>query len=364
MKTVDIDLGARSYQIRIGQNLLSTADEIMPWIAGEQICVVTDEVVAPLYLDTLQSTLANKQVILHVLPTGEAGKTMAGVESIFECLLRVPCDRSVTIVALGGGVVGDMAGFAAACYQRGVPFIQIPTTLLAQVDSSVGGKTGVNHALGKNMIGAFYQPCRVLTDITTLGTLDTRQFAAGMAEVIKYGIINDLEFFVWIERNIEAVMARNLEALAFIIERSCLNKARIIESDERENGIRAVLNLGHTFGHAIEAGTGYNQWLHGEAVATGIAMATHMALHMKRLSTKQYERIIHLLHAAKLPTDACVGLSADKMLELMKVDKKVRAGNLRLILPHGIGNAEVVADYPAKILLQTLSQFASGVLSA
>ena len=358
MKTVDIDLGARAYQVRIGRGLL-TADEIVPWVEGRQACIVTDEVVAPLYLERLRRALAGKQVVEKILPDGEAGKTLDGAERVFETLLSAPCDREVTIIALGGGVVGDIAGFVAACYQRGVPFIQVPTTLLAQVDSSVGGKTGVNHPLGKNMIGAFHQPRRVLADTATLDTLDQRQFAAGMAEVIKYGIINDPDFFVWLEDNIRAVMRhdRDPEAVTHIIERSCINKAKIVARDEREGGVRALLNLGHTFAHAIETGTGYGKWLHGEAVATGIAMAAQMSREMGRLSAEECERIKRLLAAAGLPVWPFTGLSAAKMLELMKVDKKVRDGNLRLVLPRGIGKTEIVSDYPAEILAETVAHF-------
>ncbi len=374
MKTVEIDLGERAYQVRIGRGLLSMASEIVPWVAGRQVCVVTDQVVAPLYLDALRDALAGKQVVAHILAGGESDKNLSGVEGIFELLLATPCDREVTIIALGGGVVGDMAGFAAACYQRGVPFIQVPTTLLAQVDSSVGGKTGVNHPLGKNMIGAFHQPRRVLADTATLDTLAPRQFAAGMAEVIKYGVINDREFFVWLERNIDAIMARDPQAVAFIIERSCRNKARIIEQDEREGGARALLNLGHTFAHAIEAGSGYGQWLHGEAVATGMAMAADMSIKMGSIkmgsmkmgwmTAEEGARIERLLAAAGLPVGPFTGLSTAKMLRLMKVDKKVRDGNLRLVLLKGIGQAEIVADYPAEMLAQTVARFTESEASA
>lgn len=358
MKTVDIDLGARAYQVRIGRGLLSVADEIVPWVGGRQACIVTDETVAPLYLERLRHALAGKEVVEKILPGGEVCKSIDGAERVFRALLSAPCDREVTVIALGGGVVGDIAGFAAACYQRGVPFIQAPTTLLAQVDSSVGGKTGVNHPLGKNMIGAFHQPRRVLADTATLDTLDRRQFAAGMAEVIKYGIIDDPDFFAWLEGNIKAVMDRDPEAVEHIIERSCINKAKIVARDERESGVRALLNLGHTFAHAIETGSGYERWLHGEAVATGIAMAAHMSREMGRLSAGECERIERLLAATGLPVEPFTGLSPEKMLELMKVDKKVRDGNLRLVLPWGIGKTEIVSDYPAQILAETVAHFA------
>ena len=358
-KTVTIDLGARSYEVRIGHDLLSRGEEILPWLSGRQVCIVSDEIVAPLYLQRLRDLLADKQIVSVILPAGEATKTMHGVAQIFDALLSEPCDRDVTVIALGGGVVGDIAGFAAACYQRGVAFVQIPTTLLAQVDSSVGGKTGVNHARGKNMIGAFHQPRRVIADTATLVTLEARQFAAGMAEVIKYGVISDREFFVWLEKNIDKAMARDDETLARIIEISCQNKAKIVAQDERESGARALLNLGHTFAHAIETATGYEQWLHGEAVATGIAMAATMAQKMNRLSPTDNARISALLTAANLPTKPFTGVTAKQMLTRMQTDKKTRAGKVRLILPKGIGNAEIVDDYPQEILQATVEFFTS-----
>ncbi len=360
MKSVDIALGARSYQVRIGRGLLSMADEMVPWIHGRQVCVVTDEVVAPLYLRALRAALSGKQVVECILPGGEGGKTLAGVHGIFDAMLGAHCDRETTVLALGGGVVGDMAGFAAACYQRGVPFIQAPTSLLAQVDSSVGGKTGVNHPGGKNMIGAFHQPRRVLADTAALDTLPPRHLSAGLAEVIKYGLVNDRDFFIWLEDNIAACLARDPAALEFIIERSCAAKAAIIEQDERESGARALLNLGHTFGHAIEAGTGYGRWLHGEAVATGMAMAAHMSMLMGWLPASDGARIDALLKAAGLPHQPFAGIAAPRLLELMQVDKKVRHGQLRLILLRGIGGAEIVADYPAPALTQCVAHFAAG----
>ena len=362
-QTVDIDLGACAYQVRIGRDLLR-ADEIAPWIGGAQICIITDDCVAPLYLEKVRDSLRDAlgdvlsgKVIEIILPHGEQIKTLNGVARVFDAMLAARCERETTVLALGGGVVGDIAGFAAACYQRGVAFIQLPTTLLAQVDSSVGGKTGVNHARGKNMIGAFYQPRRVIADTATLDTLDRRQFAAGMAEVIKYGIIDDADFFAWLEANIEAVMARKPDALAHIIAQSCTSKAKIVARDERESGVRALLNLGHTFAHAIEAGAGYGQWLHGEAVATGIAMAAYLARGIGKLSGDDEQRIVRLLSAAELPVSPFAGLAADKMLALMKGDKKVRAGKVRLILPNGIGNCEIVDDYPPKLLTDTVAHF-------
>lgn len=356
--TVTIDLGARGYEVRIGPGLLTAAAEFLPWVRGAQACVVTDETVAPLYLERVVAALAGKEVVTQVLPAGETVKTLDGAKQIFDALLAAPCDRDVTLIALGGGVVGDIAGFAAACYQRGVAFIQAPTTLLAQVDSSVGGKTGVNHARGKNMIGAFYQPLRVIADTDTLATLDRRQFAAGLAEVIKYGIAADANFFVWLENNIDAVLKLESDALAFIIEKSCAIKAGIVAQDEREHGARALLNLGHTFGHAIETATGYDTWLHGEAVATGAAMAANMAARIGRITAADEARIVGLLAAAGLPARPFTGVSAEALLRLMRVDKKVRGGCVRLILPGpGIGRAAVVDDYPADDLMATLAHF-------
>lgn len=356
--TVNIDLGARSYAVSIGPGLLSAADELSPWIGGRQACVVTDEAVAPLYLERVLAALASKEATTVILPAGETVKTLAGANLIFDALLAARCDRDVTIVALGGGVVGDIAGFAAACYQRGVAFIQAPTTLLAQVDSSVGGKTGVNHALGKNMIGAFYQPLRVVADTDALATLERRQFAAGLAEVIKYGVVADAEFFAWLECNIDAVLKLQPDALAFIVEKSCAIKAGIVARDELEHGARALLNLGHTFGHAIETATGYDAWLHGEAVATGTAMAAAMAARMKRITAADESRIVGLLAAAGLPVAPFSGVPADAMLRLMRVDKKARDGCVRLVLPGpGLGRAEVVSDYPAELLSATVAHF-------
>ena len=365
MKTVKIDLGARSYEVRIGRGILGRAEEILPWIEGAQACIVTDQIVAERYLAPLRAALADggKEVTECVLPGGERDKTLDGVSRIFETMLRARCERGVSVIALGGGVVGDMAGFAAACYQRGAAFIQAPTTLLAQVDSSVGGKTGVNHELGKNMIGAFHQPRRVLADTAALDTLDKRQFSAGMAEVIKYGAINDAEFFAWLEENIGAVMNRAPGELEFIIERSCVNKAQVVERDEHENasgGGRALLNFGHTFGHAIEAGAGYGNWLHGEAVATGMVMAARMSARLNMMPTEECARLEKLLHAAELPVAPFAGIDADGMLDLMRGDKKVRGGKLRLVLLRALGAAEVVEDYPPEALREIVAQFTAG----
>ena len=358
MKTVDIDLGDRSYEIRISRDLLGSSEELLPWVSGKQVVVISNDVVAPLYLSRVRAALPGKDVFEIILEDGEETKTLKTAEYIFDRLLDIPCDRKVTLIALGGGVIGDMAGFVAACYQRGVAFIQIPTTLLSQVDSSVGGKTAVNHPRGKNMIGAFYQPRRVIADTTTLATLDNRQFSSGVAEVIKYGLINDAEFFVWLENNIDSVMSKSPEALAYVIERSCVNKARIVEQDEKEGGIRALLNLGHTFGHALEAGFGYGHWLHGEAVAMGMMMAAHMSCRLGWLDEEARTRIESLLIAAGLPSTPFTGLAKGDVLALMKRDKKVEDGNLKLILLRGIGEAVISADYSQSFLEETVDFYA------
>ncbi|NKB62592.1 MAG: 3-dehydroquinate synthase [Gammaproteobacteria bacterium] len=357
MKTVNIDLGNRSYQIRIADGLLKQSEELAPWVSGKQVVIVTNDRIAPLFLDQVKQSLKGKQVFEIILSDGEHTKTLQTAEGIFDKLLAIPCDRKVTLIALGGGVIGDMVGFAAACYQRGVAFIQIPTTLLSQVDSSVGGKTAVNHPRGKNMIGAFYQPVRVIADTSSLQTLDDRQFASGVAEVIKYGLINDPEFFQWLEQDIELVIKKQPEALAYIIERSCINKARIVEQDEHESGIRALLNLGHTFGHAIEAGFGYGKWLHGEAVAIGMVMAAQMSRQLGWLSEASLARTKSLIKRASLPVEPFAGLTKEKMLELMKLDKKVEDGNLKLILLEDIGKAVVSSDYKEEVLDSVIDQF-------
>jgi len=359
VKTVNIDLGERSYEIRIAQGLLGDSNELLPWIAGSQAVIITDEVVAPLYLDKVSSSLSGKKVFEIILPDGENTKTLHMTERLFDELLKIPCDRNVTLLALGGGVIGDIVGFTAACYQRGVAFIQIPTTLLSQVDSSVGGKTAVNHPIGKNMIGAFYQPRRVISDIKTLSTLDTREFSSGMSEVIKYGLINDLAFFEWIEANIDAIMNKHVEALEYLVERSCLNKARIIELDEKEGGVRALLNLGHTFGHAIETGMGYGRWLHGEAIAIGIVMAADMSKKLGWLGGEEVERIKTLLSCAQLSVEPFSGIDRDKIIDLMRRDKKVQDGNIKLILMRAIGQAEIVDNYCEAALHSTLEHYTS-----
>ncbi len=355
MTTLSVELGDRSYPIYIDQDLLGNAELIRPYIVGQQVMVISNETVAPLYLETLLKSLAGFQVTTHILPDGEEFKNLEVLDSIFDALLRVPCDRSTTMIALGGGVVGDITGFAAACYQRGVPFIQIPTTLLAQVDSSVGGKTAVNHPRGKNMIGAFYQPRCVIADLTTLNTLDDRQLSAGLAEVIKYGLIRDLEFFSWLEKNIDRLCQRDPDALAEAIRRSCSCKAEIVAEDELEGGIRALLNLGHTFGHAIEAGMGYGNWLHGEAVATGMLMAADLSCRSGWIRRADVTRIAELLKRAGLPVIPPAELDVERYLKLMMVDKKVHKGHIRLVLLKSIGNAFVSDDYDPELLRETLA---------
>lgn len=343
MLTLHVDLGERSYPIYIGRDLLGSAELIQPHIRGRQVMVVTNETVAPLYLDTMRKALAGLQVEVVILPDGEQYKNLQVLNTIYDALLGKRFDRKCTLVALGGGVVGDMTGFAAATYQRGVDFIQVPTTLLAQVDSSVGGKTGVNHPLGKNMIGAFHQPRCVIADTTTLNTLEPRQLSAGIAEVIKYGLIDDPEFFAWLEQNMEQLLARDASALAHAIARSCEDKARVVAADEKEAGSRALLNLGHTFGHAIETGMGYGEWLHGEAVATGMVLAAELSAHLGWIDDKAVEQIRKLIAAAGLPIKAPATLSSERFLELMAVDKKVLDGVLRLVLMKGMCHS-VISD--------------------
>lgn len=356
-KTVQVDLGDRSYPIYVGTGLLGCDGLYLEHIHGRQVLVVTNETVAPLYLDRVLASLVSLQCETVVLPDGEKFKTLDVWRGIFDTLLKHRFSRQCTIVALGGGVVGDMAGYAAASYQRGVNFIQVPTTLLAQVDSSVGGKTGVNHPLGKNMIGAFHQPQCVLADTDTLNTLDDRQLSAGLAEVIKYGLINDPEFFVWLEANIESLLARDPQVLAFAIERSCIDKARVVAADELEAGQRALLNLGHTFGHAIETGVGYGEWLHGEAVGAGMCMAARLSVKHGWMTREDEERIAALIRKAGLPTSPPRGLDADRIRELMAVDKKVQDGNLRLVLMEGIGRAFVTDRFDLGKLDDVLNSY-------
>jgi len=354
MKTLNVNLGQRSYPIYIGPNLSGEPEYYDRHVHSSQVMVVTNQTVAPLYLDRVLANLPERQIATVILPDGESYKTMASAMQIFDGLLSRKFSRNATLIALGGGVIGDLAGFAAACYQRGIPFMQIPTTLLAQVDSSVGGKTAVNHPLGKNMIGAFYQPQCVLADTALLNTLPDRELSAGLAEVIKYGLIRDAQFFCWLEDNIEALLKRDAEALTHAIERSCANKAEVVAADERETGERATLNLGHTFGHAIETGMGYGVFLHGEAVAIGMCQAADLSRRLGWLKDDDVSRIEHILQRCRLPTAPPPNLDADRFLELMAVDKKNVDGKLRLILLEEIGLATLPISVDVDALRSTL----------
>lgn len=355
MRQLNVDLGDRSYPIYIGEKLLANKQILASHIRGRQLCIVTNDTIAPLYLPLLQEMLTGYQVDTVVLPDGENYKNLDTLNLIFDGLLSARHNRTTTLIALGGGVVGDMTGFAAACYQRGVDFIQIPTTLLSMVDSSVGGKTGVNHALGKNMIGAFYQPRCVIADTSLLETLPSRELSAGIAEIIKYGLIADYAFFEWLEANMPALMARDKAALAYAVERSCQIKAEVVAQDEREGGIRAILNLGHTFGHAIETAQGYGNWLHGEAVAAGMVMAADLSWRRGDISRMELDRTIALLLQAKLPVKAPADMTDETFLTLMGVDKKVLDGRLRLVLLESMGKATVTSDIDAELLRQTFA---------
>lgn len=339
-RILEVSLGERSYPIHIGPGLLGEPDALAPWLAGRQVMVVTNEVVAPLYLARCRASLpADVEVRELVLPDGEATKTLESVSRIWDALLEAGFNRRCTLVALGGGVIGDMVGFAAACYQRGVAFIQVPTTLLSQVDSSVGGKTGVNHPLGKNMIGAFWQPRAVLIDTDTLVSLPPRELSAGLAEVIKYGLIRDAAFLGWLEGAMADLRALEPTALIRAIECSCALKAEIVAEDETEQGVRALLNLGHTFGHAIEAHQGYGKWLHGEAVGAGMLMAAELSARLGWLSAEQVARTRAIIEAAALPLAAPADMSVEDFLVRMRLDKKNIDSRLRLILLRDLGDA-------------------------
>lgn len=355
MQTLKVDLGERSYPIYIGEGLLDQPELLAPHIAGRQVAIVSNETVAPLYLERLTRTLGAYAVLPVVLPDGEAHKNWQTLQLIFDGLLTARHDRRTTVIALGGGVIGDMAGFAAACYQRGVDFIQVPTTLLSQVDSSVGGKTGINHPLGKNMVGAFYQPNAVLIDTTSLSTLPARELSAGLAEVIKYGLICDKPFLEWLEDNMQALRGLDPAALTQAISRSCAAKAAVVGADERESGVRATLNLGHTFGHAIETHMGYGVWLHGEAVSAGTVMALEMSMRLGWITQAERDRGIRLLRDAGLPVVPPQEMTPAHFMEHMAVDKKVLDGRLRLVLLRQMGEAVVTDDYPKEILQATLS---------
>ncbi|TYC60425.1 3-dehydroquinate synthase [Marinobacter sp. BW6] len=357
-RELSVELGERSYPIFIGQDLLGTHD-LSPYVSGSQVMIVTNETVAPLYLERAKACFPEKRVDSVILPDGEKFKDWQTLNRIFDGLLEQRHTRKTTLVALGGGVVGDMAGFAAACYQRGVPFIQIPTTLLSQVDSSVGGKTGINHPLGKNMIGAFHQPQAVLIDTDSLQTLPPREVSAGLAEVIKYGLIRDQGFLAWLEEHMDALVSLNPAVLAEAIFRSCACKAEIVALDEREGGLRAILNLGHTFGHAIETYAGYGNWLHGEAVGTGMLMAAELSALEGMISRDDCQRISRLILSAGLPDKPPVDMTADDFMSLMAVDKKNVDGLLRLVLLRSVGDAVVTSEASPENLALTFARFSS-----
>lgn len=339
MEKLLVDLGDRSYPISIGQNLLADPSLFKTAIKGKKVMIVSNNIVAPLYLEACKKTLKDYQIDQVILPDGEQYKNIATFEVIISGLLQKKHARDTTIIALGGGVIGDMAGFAASCYQRGVAFIQVPTTLLSQVDSSVGGKTAVNHPLGKNMIGAFYQPQAVVIDIECLKTLPAREFSAGMAEVIKYGIIYDAAFFTWLELNVDNIKSLQPEIIIYMLQRCCAIKAEIVALDEKESGIRALLNLGHTFGHAIEAEQGYGQWLHGEAVAAGMLLAAKTSLKLGLITEIEMRRMSALIEQFDLPLIAPLEMQYQHFAEHMQLDKKVLNGQLRLVLPTSIGTS-------------------------
>lgn len=348
-----VDLGSRSYPINIGSALLDNKENF-DFLGGRKICVITNPTVEKLYLNKLLDALPSKPECVVILPDGEQYKTMQSMEAIFDQALAVRLNRNSVMIALGGGVIGDMTGFAAACYQRGIDFVQVPTTLLSQVDSSVGGKTGINHPLGKNMIGAFHQPIRVIIDTNTLKTLPEREFAAGMAEVIKYGLIADSAFFDWLENNIDALNAHDEQAISYAIHRSCAIKADVVGQDEKEGGIRAILNLGHTFGHAIETAEGYGAWLHGEAVAAGMVMAVDLSCRLGWLDPSVLARTKALLEKAKLPIKAPSAMNAEQFLDLMALDKKNIHGKIRLVLLKALGDAVITDEADLALVSQTI----------
>lgn len=355
MERLTVELGERSYPIYIGAGVLTRNELISTAITTKKVVVISNDTVAPLYLKRVEALLSNYEFDSVILRDGEQFKSLETLNSIFTALLEDNCGRDTTLIALGGGVIGDMAGFAAACYQRGIPFIQIPTTLLSQVDSSVGGKTAVNHPLGKNMIGAFYQPNAVFIDTECLNTLPPRELSAGMAEVIKYGIIYDAAFFNWLENNISSLMALDTSTLITAIYRCCEIKAEIVAIDEKEHGARALLNLGHTYGHAIEAEMGYGNWLHGEAVGAGMVMAAQTAQLMGLITATQVERIVKLIAAADLPVSAPATMNFNAYMKHMKRDKKVLNGQLRFILPTDVGAAEVVGNVSENTLREVVN---------
>jgi len=356
VKTLKVELGSRSYPILIDDGLLGRSDLLREHVSARDLLIVSNTTVAPLYLDGLSAALQPRRIVEAVLPDGESHKTLANVSRILDVLVANRFGRDSSVIALGGGVVGDMAGFAAACYQRGVSYVQVPTTLLSQVDSSVGGKTGVNHPGGKNLIGAFHQPIVVLADTRTLSSLPPRELRAGLAEVIKYGLICDATFFAWLEAHMDELLARDPTALAYVIQRSCEIKAEIVGRDEREHGDRALLNLGHTFGHAIESATGYTQWLHGEAIGAGLLMAAAMSHACGLMAHEDVARVRTLVGRTGLPT-YIDSVSPETALEHMKIDKKVKGGQIRLILLRKIGEAFITADYSQATLDRTLREY-------
>ncbi|KAK9908689.1 hypothetical protein WJX75_001464 [Coccomyxa subellipsoidea] len=362
MTTVEVPLGDRSYPIYIGQGLLDQGELLQRHIPGKRVLIVTNETIAPLYLERCRAALTSNNSGLQVedviLPDGEQYKSLDVLQQVWDKALKTRLDRNTTFLALGGGVIGDMTGFAAAAYQRGVHFIQVPTTVMAMVDSSVGGKTGVNHPLGKNMIGAFYQPRCVLVDVDSLKTLPDRELASGISEIIKYGLIRDPALFEWLEANMERLLSRDAEAMTYAIERSCINKAEVVSADEKEGGVRATLNLGHTFGHAMESSQGYGVWLHGEAVAAGTVMAADMSLRLGWIEPSIASRATELLKRAKLPTEPPKGMTKEDFKGFMAVDKKVLDGALRLILLRGpLGSCAFTSDYDPAALEATLDSF-------
>jgi len=356
VSTLQVSLAERSYPILIGRGLLQQPELLLPYVRPPRVAVITNKIVGPLYLDDFVRRLKahGLEVVTVILDDGEEVKSWQTLNLVFDRLLAARCERGTALIALGGGVVGDIGGFAAAIYQRGIPFIQVPTTLLAQVDSSVGGKTAINHPLGKNMIGAFYQPRLVIADTATLDTLPDRELSAGLAEVVKYGLIRDLEFLEWLEANMPRLLARDPEALAYAIVRSCEHKAVVVAADERETGERALLNLGHTFGHAIESGMGYGVWLHGEAVAAGTVLAAELSARMGLISKADVERTRAVFEAARLPVRA-PRLGVERYLELMGHDKKVQQGRLRLILLKALGSAILTAEFSHELLAEVLA---------
>lgn len=356
---IEVGLDDRAYPIHVGLGLLQRADLYSAYLRGNQLLAVTDENVAELYLENFLESLEGSGLALDsmILPAGEAAKNLQTLECIVDRLLERRYNRDCTLVALGGGVVGDVTGFTAACYQRGVALLQVPTTLLAQVDSSVGGKTAVNHSRGKNMIGAFHQPTAVIADVAVLDTLPDSELRSGLAETIKYGLIRDAGFFAWLERNVMRLRAREPGALIEAVVRSCRNKAEVVAEDERESGMRAILNLGHTFAHAIETALGYRKWKHGEAVSAGMAMAADLSLRHGWLDERVAQRVHALLEAAGLPTTLPPGLAPDRLRHLMATDKKARSGKLRLVLLEDIGKVRVTADFDEALLRRTLEAY-------